>query len=78
MKRRFGTGDSRSMMRSGMICLLLFHFSNFLLRRWVGDSWRDLVEGLSGVALGAAIAFLLLAARSNGRRRRGAEAEPCE
>jgi len=78
MRRRFGSGDPRSMRRSGMICLLSFHFSNFLLRRWVGDAWGDLVEGLSGVALGAAIAFLLLAARSSGPRRRGVEAGPCE
>lgn len=72
---RFG---SRALTRIGMLCLLLFFFLNSLLRRWAGNSWESTLDGSSGLALGAAIAFILLAARAKGQRLRGIGARPCE
>lgn len=78
MRTPFAPLDSRALLRIGLTCMLLFFFLSFILRRWTGDSWEGVLDGSSGVALGAAIAFLLLAARAKGRRLRGIEAEPCE
>ncbi len=77
MRMPFAHLDSRAQTRVGMLWLLLFFLLNFLLRRWIGDSWGDALDGASGLVLGVAIAFLLLAARARGRRRRGEEADPC-
>lgn len=77
MKTPFHGLDARALTRLGMLCLLLFFGLNSLLRRWAGASWTDVLDGASGVALGAAIAFVLLAARARGRRLQGAEARPC-
>ncbi len=78
MRSPFARLDSRTLLRIGMSCLLLFFSLNVLLRRWVSEPWKSVLDGSSGVALGAAIAFILLAARTKGRRLRGVEADPCE
>lgn len=77
MNAPFNDLDPRALTRLGMLCLLLFFGLNSLLRRWAGASWTDILDGASGVALGAAIGFVLLAARARGRRMRGEEARPC-
>ncbi len=69
--------DPHLMIMIGMVCLIAFNVSNFIVRRWIGGSWQDLLDGVSGVALGAAAAFILFAARLKGRQRRGDEASPC-
>ncbi len=77
MRTPFARLDPRAQLRLGMSLLLLFFFSNFILRRWLDGSWEGALDGASGVVLGAAIVVLLLAARARGRSRRGLEAGPC-
>ena len=77
MRTPFAHLDVRTLTRLGMTLLLLFFFSNFILRRSLDASWESTLDGASGVVLGAEIAFLLLAARATGRIRRGKEAGRC-
>lgn len=77
MRTPFAHLDVRALTRLGMTLLLLFFFSNFILRRSLDASWESTLDGASGCVLGAAIAFLLLAARATGRSRRGKEVGRC-
>lgn len=77
MRTPFAHLDVRALTRLGMTLLLLFFFSNFILRRSLDASWESTLDGGSGCLLGAAIAFLLLAARASGRSRRGNEVDRC-
>lgn len=78
MKKPFGNLDHRALTRFGMLSLLLFFLLNFILRRWIAAPWSGVLDGASGLALGCAVSFILVAARTKGRRLRGLEGEPCE
>ena len=78
MKTPFAQLEPRGLTRLGLLWLLLFFFLSFLLRRWTDGAWSDVLDLSSGVALGAALAFVLLAARAKGRLLRGLETGPCE
>lgn len=78
MRTPFAHLSARTLLRAGMTLLLLFFFSNFILRRSLDASWESALDGTSGGVLGAASVLLLLAARAKGRRWRGTEGTPCE
>lgn len=77
MTTPFAHPDARKLTRLGTILLLLFFFSNFILRRSLDASWESVLDGTSGGLLGAAMVVLLLAARARRRELRGLEAGPC-
>jgi hypothetical protein len=67
-----GTRDPNTLMRIGMLCLLVaLVWPRFL--PVTGGLGGDAIDGMRGVLLGLAIGFNLWAVRLRGRLRRGGE-----
>ena len=71
--------DPQTMISLGMFCLAFGSITNWLMHRSGGSLlppfWSGLGDGVMGALYGAAIAFTLVGARLNARRKR---AEPPE
>jgi hypothetical protein len=76
MRTPFAHLDVRTLTRLGMTLLLLFFFSNFILRRSLDASWESTLDGASGVVLGQRSPSFCWR-RATGRIRRGKEAGRC-
>jgi hypothetical protein len=76
MTFRYRLRNPDTIMRVGLVCLVIASLSRWFLHP-AATVVGNLVEGMTGVMFGLSIGCLLLAARLNGRRRRGEENRPC-
>ena len=61
--------DRRTVIRLGMLCLLLFSLTTWFGRHPANDFLQGFVDGARGVLLGLSIGFNLWAVRLAGRSR---------
>jgi len=61
--------DRKTVIRLGMLCLLLFSLVSWFGRYPTTDFWQGFIDGARGVLLGLSAGFNLWAVRLGGRSR---------